>query len=221
MNFFWVMLASVAIGGLAQAWVKAQYRRFSAVPLASGLTGAQAARRVLDMNGLTGVSIEMIGGQLTDHFDPAAGVLRLSQGVYQGRSVASAGVAAHEAGHAVQHAKGFVAARARIALVPVANIGSQAAPFLVIGGLFLGLLQLAWVGIALYAAAVLFQLVTLPVELDASRRALESLEPAGIVDADELPGARSVLKAAALTYVAAALVSIVYLLYFVGMARRR
>jgi Zn-dependent membrane protease YugP len=217
-----IMIFSVALGAATQWWVSSRYKRFGAIALRSGLTGADVARRILDAAGLQTVGIQMIGGTLTDNFDPRTGTLSLSQAVYEGRNIASAGVAAHEAGHAIQHARGYVFATIRGAIVPVANIGSQAAPFLIILGLVLGAGGgwLLWLGIALYAGAVLFQIVTLPVELDASRRALTDLQAVGVVDDQELPGARSVLTAAAMTYVAAALISVIYLLYYVGLARR-
>ena len=215
-----IMIVPIALGAATRFWVNSQYRRYSGVPLASGLSGVEAARQVLDFEGLQEVSIEQVPGELTDHYDPRSNVLRLSKGVYEGRNVASAGVAAHEAGHAIQHARHFAFASARTALVPVANIGSQAAPFLIIMGIVLRFTGLAWLGIILYSAAVLFQIVTLPVELDASRRALATLAPAGVVSEVELPGARSVLTAAAMTYVAAALISVMYLLYYIGLGRR-
>jgi uncharacterized protein len=215
-----ILIVPIAIGALTQFWVKRQYSRFSGVPIASGQTGAEAARTILDGEGLQSVSIREVPGELTDNYDPRTNVLNLSKGVYEGRSIASAGVAAHEAGHAVQHARHYGFAAVRGALVPAANIGSQAAPFLIIVGIILRFTGLAWLGIVLYAGAVLFQVVTLPVELDASRRALKVLVPAGVVTDAELPGARSVLTAAAMTYVAAALISVIYLLYYIGLARR-
>lgn len=219
-SWLFIMIVPIAIGWATRSWVNSQYRRFSGVPIESGLSGVEAARKVLDFEGLQNVTIEQIPGELTDHFDPRANVLRLSKSVFEGRSIASAGVAAHEAGHAIQHARRFVFAGVRTALVPAANIGSQAAPFLIILGIVLRFTGLAWLGIIVYSAAVLFQIVTLPVELDASRRALATLGPAGVVSDAELPGARSVLTAAAMTYVAAALISVIYLLYYIGLARR-
>lgn len=218
--YLWILLATIAIGALSQFWINSQYKRYNAVPNATGLSGQQAARRILDTAGLSNVTIEMIGGNLTDHFDPRADVLRLSQNVYEGTSIASVAVSAHEAGHAVQHARDYAPSEIRSAIVPVANIGSQAAPFLIIIGIVLNFSGLLWVGVIAYAAAVLFQVVTLPVELDASRRALKELDSEGIVDESQLPQARAVLSAAAWTYVAAALVSVVYLLYYLGLARR-
>lgn len=215
-----IMVIGLVLGLVTQGYVNSSYRRWSQVPLDSGRSGAEVARAMLDANGLHSVGIERIGGQLTDHFDPTAGVLRLSAGVHDGRSVAAAGVASHEAGHAVQHAAGYAFARFRMALVPAAQLGSQAAWFLIFLGLVLKISGLAWLGVIAFAAAVLFQVVTLPVEFDASRRALVSLEGSGSVSAVQVGGARQVLSAAALTYLAAALVSILQLLYFIGLARR-
>ncbi len=215
-----ILIVPIVLGVVTQWWVQSRYKRYGAVPLRSGLTGAEVARRVLDSAGLQGVQIQMIGGNLTDNFDPRTNVLNLSQAVYEGRNIAAAGVAAHEAGHALQHARGYVFGTIRSAIVPVANIGSQAAPFLIILGIVIGFTGLAWLGVVLYAGAVLFQIVTLPVELDASRRALADLGSVHILDDQELPGARSVLSAAAMTYVAAALISVIYLLYYIGLARR-
>ncbi len=219
-GWVFVLVIPILLGVGTQWWVQSRYKRYGAVPLKTGLTGEQVARRVLDAAGLQGVQVQMIGGNLTDNFDPRTNVLNLSQGVYEGRSIASAGVAAHEAGHALQHARGYVFGTIRSAIVPVANIGSQAAPFLIILGLVIGFTGLAWLGVALYAGAVLFQVVTLPVELDASRRALADLGTTGVLDEAELPGARDVLSAAAMTYVAAALISVIYLLYYIGLASR-
>lgn len=222
---FTIFVIAMALGLITQSFVNGAYRRNSGRPLPAGLAGAQVARRVLDSEGLRDVGIEMVEGRLTDHYDPSANVLRLSRDVYYGANVAAAGVAAHEAGHAVQHARGFVAARARMALVPVASLGSQAGPLLVMLGLFLGFggqfsTLLINAGIVLFAGAVLFQLVTLPVEFDASRRALAALTTTGSVVPGDEAGARQVLTAAALTYVASALISVLYLLQFIGLGRR-
>ena len=220
MSWIWFLIIPLALGGLAQFWVRSTYTRFSGVPTSTGLSGAEAARRLLDAEGLDQVTIEMTPGELSDHYDPRSNVLRLSRGVHEGRSVAAAGVAAHEAGHAIQHARRYVFATVRTAIVPVANIGSQAAWILIPLGLILRMSGLAWLGVALFGAAVLFQIVTLPVELDASHRALVALGEYGILDDVELPGARKVLTAAAMTYVVAALISVMYLLRFIGLARR-
>jgi len=216
-----IMIAALILGFITQGYVNRAYRRWSQVPLATGRTGAQVARAMLDSEGLSSVGIEMVPGNLTDHYDPKANVLRLSEGVYSGATVAAAGVAAHEAGHAVQHARGFVAARIRMALVPAASIGSQGAWVLIMLGLVLGITGLAWLGVVAFSLAVLFQLVTLPVEFDASRRALAALSTTGMLPEQQVAGARNVLTAAALTYIAAALISIMQLLYWVGLVGRR
>ncbi|MGV8082940.1 MAG: zinc metallopeptidase [Coriobacteriia bacterium] len=240
-NSSWIllMLVSLALGLLTQGYINSAYRRWSRVPLRSGLTGAQVAERVLSLNGIgTGIGgpavmgiaprnvrIQPVGGNLTDHYDPRDKVIRLSEGIYAGSSVAAAGVAAHEAGHAVQDARGYVWNRIRTALVPVANFGSQAAWVMIMFGFFVGLTSslgqtVVLLGILFYALAVLFQIVTLPVELNASRRALASLQTSGALDATQLGGARQVLTAAALTYIAAALISVLQLLYLLGISRR-
>lgn len=219
-----IFIIAMVLGFATQAYVNSAYRKSTRLALPPGLTGAAVARRVLDSEGLMNVAIEMVPGKLTDHYDPRANVLRLSTDVYNGRHVAAAGVAAHEAGHAVQHARSYVPARLRMALVPTANIGSQGGPLLVMLGLLLGYgstlsTALINLGIILFAAAVLFQVVTLPVEFDASRRALAALTTTGSVIPGTEQGARSVLTAAALTYVAAALISVMYLLQFIGLRR--
>ncbi|MDP2180970.1 MAG: zinc metallopeptidase [Actinomycetota bacterium] len=219
-SYWGIMIVAVVLGLATQWWVNSSFRRYSAVPLATGQSGAEVARAMLASNGLHEVAIEQVEGALTDHYDPRARVLRLSSAVYQGRSVASAGVASHEAGHAVQHAQAFAFAQVRQALVPAAQLGSRLAFPLIMGGLFLRFSDLITVGIALFAAAVLFQLVTLPVEIDASRRALASLKTGGILPDEQVSGARTVLSAAALTYLAATLVAVLQLVYFLGLSRR-
>lgn len=215
-----LMLVSVALGGLTQAYIRSTYRKWSNVPVASGMSGEQVARRILDSNGLSTVEITSVPGNLTDHYDPRSKRLGLSEGVFATPSVAAAGVAAHEAGHAIQDAKEYVWGNLRTALVPVVNFGSSAAGILIMLGFFIGLSGLLWLGIAAYSTAVLFQLVTLPVEFNASRRALGTLEVSGVMSPDQLAGARQVLTAAALTYVAAALISILNLVYYFGLANR-
>ncbi len=215
-----IMLIAIVLGLATQGWVNSAFKRYSAVPLATGMTGAQVARAMLDANGLQDVRIEQVQGRLTDHYDPRDNVLRLSPAVFAGQSVAAAGVASHEAGHAVQHARGFVFARIRMALVPAAQLGSNAAFPLIFLGMFTAFSGLITLGIVLFAGAVLFQLVTLPVEFDASRRALESLSTGALIPAEQVDGARAVLTAAAMTYLAAALIAVMQLLYFVGLSRR-
>ncbi len=218
-SYWGIMLVAVVLGLATQAWVNGAFRQYSKVPLATGQSGAEVARAMLDSNGLQSVEIERIGGQLSDHYDPRKRVLRLSADVHDGRSVASAGVAAHEAGHAVQHARAFAAAQLRQALVPAASIGSSMAFPLIFLGVFMRASGLITIGIAAFAAAVLFQVVTLPVEFDASRRAVATLGSWSLPP-DQVAGARKVLTAAAMTYLAATLVAVMQLLYFVGLSRR-
>jgi len=201
----------------AQAKVKGTYSRFAQVANQTGYTGAQAARVILDQHGLYHVGIEEIGGRLTDHYDPRDKVLRLSSENYHGRSIAGIAVAAHEVGHAIQDKENYAPLRFRHALVPVANLGSNLSYFFIIIGILLNFTQLAVLGIIFFAAAVLFQLVTLPVEFNASSRAMAQLADLGLITSEERSPARKVLSAAALTYVAAALVAVLELLRFVFM----
>ena len=200
----------------AQARVSSTYSKFSRVQSRTGMTGAQAAQRILQMSGIYDVRIEHVGGSLTDHYDPGHKVLRLSDSVYGSTSVAAIGVAAHECGHAVQHHKGYAPLKIRTALVPAANIGSRAGIPLIFLGVLLGMNQLfIQIGIWVFALAVLFQVVTLPVEFNASGRALAMLGDYGMLERDEAAGCRKVLKAAALTYVAAAASALLQLLRLV------
>ncbi len=213
-------LVPFVIGLAVQGWLKSTFSRNSQVPVRSGLTGAEVARRVLDANGLSGVAVHPArGGALSDHYDPRRRAVFLSEPVYAGRSVASAAVAAHETGHAIQHAQAYAPMKVRSALWPVAAFGSQAWFFLLLMGLvfqFTGLITLALI---VFGFAVLFQIVTLPVEFDASRRAAAQLRQMGLVTDGEAAGVRQTLTAAAMTYVAAALASIAQLLYFLGAFR--
>ena len=209
-------VASMAVSG----WLRSTYNRWSKVANSSGLTGRQVAEAILSANNVNNVRVEAVKGQLSDHYDPRERVVRLSEGIYDKASVAGMAVAAHEVGHAIQHAKAYAPLAWRSAIAPVAGIGSQFGIMLAALGLFIqagGLLQ---VGIVLFSAAVLFQVVTLPVEFDASRRALAQLNKLGLVTNRDSSGARSVLTAAAMTYVAAAATSIAYLLYFISASRR-
>lgn len=218
------ILPAVLLSAWAQANVNGTFNRFSRVLSPYGLTGASAARRILDANGLYNVRIEMIRGKLSDHYDPVKNVIRLSEQVFNGASVSSVGVAAHEAGHAVQYATGYAPIRFRSTIIPVTRFGSALAAPLIIIGFLLSSASFVFIGIILFSLAVLFQLVTLPVEFNASSRAVEALEKNGILSGESLDGARRVLRAAALTYLAAMLVSLVYLLQyllmFAGMRRR-
>lgn len=214
------MIIGLALGGLTQLFVNSSFKRFSKVALATGQSGAEVARRMLDAEGLHSVRIERVDGHLSDHYDPRTNVIRLSPAVHDGRTVSAAGVAAHEAGHAVQHARQFVFARIRSALVPTAQLGSSLSLPLIMAGLFMNFADLILLGVLVFAAAVLFQIVTLPVEFDASRRAMAALSTGNMLPSEQVSGARQVLTAAALTYVAATAVAVLQLIYFLSLARR-
>lgn len=216
---FIILIPAILFAMYAQAKVKSTFNKYLRIQNKSGYTGAEIARMILDRNGLHDVAIEHIGGSLTDHYDPRKKVLRLSTPVYNGRSVASAGVAAHEVGHAIQHAKGYFPLILRNNIAPVANFGARFVWILVFAG-FLFNSVLIQVGILLYLAVVAFQVVTLPVEFNASSRALAQLE-GGIITRDEINPAKKVLNAAALTYVAATLVGIAQLIRLILLSRRR
>ncbi len=216
-----LVLPAFLVALWAQARVKSTFNKFNGYRTASGLTGAEAARRVLDANGLQHVRIEHIAGELTDHYDPKTDVIRLSDSTYNSASIASIGVAAHEAGHACQYAQDYAPIRVRTAIVPICNIGANVSWPVILLGYFVGLRPLVFIGIALFSLSVLFQLVTLPVEYNASDRALSALETGGIMTNDELSGAKKVLGAAAMTYVAALAVSIANLLRLVMIFGRR
>ncbi len=210
----------------AQFKVNSTYQKYAAMPLQSGMTGAAVARRILDSNGLRDVNIEIVRGHLSDHYDPRKRVLRLSEGVFHSNSVAAVGVAAHEAGHALQHAKHYGPLKLRMSLIPVCSLGSNLAmPLFLIGFLFAGAGQfsdiLMLAGIAAFSLSVLFQLVTLPVEFNASRRALHCIANSGTMSAEQLTGARRVLSAAAMTYVAALAAGLLSLLRLVLLAGSR
>lgn len=215
-----LVIVSTILGMATQAYIKSTYATWSKVPLDSTLTGADVARRMLSDEGVSGVRIEGIGGELTDNYDPRDNVLHLSQGNLRGGSVASAAVACHEAGHAVQHARGYVPVKIRSALVPVVNFTSNAWMLVFFLGIAMGAAGLMRLAIALFAFSVLFQVVTLPVEFDASRRAVAYVEHSGL-GPQAVRGAKRVLTAAALTYVAAALVSVLQLLYYLARTERR
>jgi hypothetical protein len=206
---------------IAQARVKSAFNKYSKVRTARNVTGADVARRLLEAQGLYDVKVEKTEGMLSDHYDPRKKVLRLSPDVHDTPSVAAAGVAAHEMGHALQDAKGYMPLRFRSALVPAVQFGSSLGPWIFIGGLLLNFTELAWVGVILFAASVVFALVTLPVELDASRRAKQLLSSNGVIIGNEAEGVEKVLNAAALTYVAAAIAAIGQLLYYVFLLMGR
>ncbi|MCI0398613.1 MAG: zinc metallopeptidase [Chloroflexi bacterium] len=214
--WFLFALPGLLLGLWAQARIRSAYGNYSKVRTLRGVTGAEVAQALLNSQGLANVAIEETRGLLSDHYDPRSKMLRLSSEVYRTPSVAAAGVAAHEAGHALQHAQGYAPLQFRTALVPVVQFGSTLAPWLFIAGFLLRLTPLAWFGVALFAGAVVFALVTLPVEFDASNRAKKLLGGQGIlVGQEEMQGVKKVLDAAALTYVAAAVSAMGQLLYFV------
>lgn len=217
-----IMIPAILLGLIVQIRLSATYSKYSKVQSRTGMTGYTAARRILDAAGLRHVPIECIQGELTDHFDPRSNVLRLSNGVYNSSSVAAIGVAAHECGHAIQYAEEYTPMKVRGALVKVTNFSSSISMFIVILGLIFSFRELALVGVALFSVVVLFQLVTLPVEFNASRRAVKILD--GYMDREELSGVKSVLSAAAMTYVAAlisAIFQLIRLLAIVGGGRDR
>lgn len=230
MWYFWdwtliLLVPALVLGIYAQSKVSSTFNRYSQVASSRGLTGTQAARLVLDGAGLYNVPIEVGGGRLSDHYDPRTRTLTLSPAVGGSNSLAALGVAAHEAGHALQHAKGYAAFRVRSALVPVATAGSNLGIIVFLIGLWVassrGIPWLMNIGIVLYAGAVLFTLVTLPVEFNASNRALKELANKSILMPSELEGAKKVLSAAALTYVAAALMAVLTLLRLLLISRNR
>lgn len=206
-----LMIIALIISALAQFKVSSTYSRYAKVRSRANISGHDAARQILDYNGLSNVRIEQVRGSLTDHYDPRHKVLRLSEATYHSASVAALGVAAHEVGHAIQDQENYSPLRLRSALVPVANFGSQASWILVILGLAFGYMGLIDIGILLFCAVLLFQVVTLPVEFNASSRALAALEGGSVLEVDEVSQTKQVLNAAALTYVAAVLVSLLQL----------
>jgi len=219
--FLYVALPIMVLGFIGSSWVKRTYQRYSQVRNASGLSGVDVARRILSGAGLSGVTIQVIDGELSDNYDPRSKTLNLSREVANGTSVAAEAVVAHEIGHALQDQQGFFAMRIRSGLVPAANLGSQAGPLIVIAGLLLSVFTgsafgfyVAIAGLLLFAAVVLFQLITTPVELDASRRALRLLAENGVIFPEEQLGARRMLRAAAFTYWVALFGAVLTLLYY-------
>lgn len=214
------MLPALLISLLAQIAVKSSFSKYSKE--ACNLSGAQAAQRVLEQNGVYNVKIERVAGQLTDHYDPRTNIIRLSEAVYDARSIAAVGVAAHEAGHAVQYAKNYSPIKWRSIILPVSQIGSQLSMPLLLLGIVFSFNFLIELGIAFFCAALLFQIVTLPVEFNASRRALNAIRQGNLLtDDNSVRGAASVLRAAAMTYVAAVIVSVLQLLRLLSLAGRR
>ncbi len=221
MSYLSLIIVTLILGVGSQALINGAYKKWGKVPAACGLTGAQAARRMLDANGLQHVGISRIAGELTDNFDPRSNVLNLSQSTYDKTSVAAIAIACHEAGHAIQHSIGYKPIQIRSAIVPAAQFASNAWIFILIAGIFLNMMSLVWVAVALYACVVVFQVVTLPVEFNASSRALATIRATLPLPDEQDAGCAKVLRAAAFTYVAAALASLLQLLYYLGMASDR
>lgn len=217
---FIILVPALIIAAWAQFKVSSTFDKYSRYGNRNGHTGAQVARMLLDSNGLYDIPVELTPGRLTDHYDPSRRVMRLSEEVYYGNSVASIGVAAHETGHAIQHKERYAPLVARNSIVPAVNFGSNASWILFMLGMVLGIRGFISIGILLFTVVVAFQVITLPVEFNASNRALSVLEHKGILYGDELKGAKSVLSAAAMTYVAAALTSISQLIRLILISRR-
>lgn len=216
-GYFFIFLLALALTGGAQLWLRSVFGKYAKVANTSGLTGRETARAILDANGLQDVAIEQVRGTLSDHYDPRSRTVRLSEGNYQRASVAGMAVAAHEVGHAIQHAKSYAPLDLRSAILPVASIGDRFGMILIFIGLFTGATGLGLLGVILFGGAVLFQVVTLPVEFDASNRAMAQMRQLGLATQQDSGGARTVLTAAALTYVAATATSIMYLLYYLSI----
>lgn len=220
-----IAMPALLLALYAQAKVKSAYAKYLRVPNMRDISGEETARHLLAANGLSFVNVEGIPGELTDHYDPRSKTLRLSAGVARSRSVAAVGIVAHEVGHAVQDATAYTPLRLRAGLVPAVNLGSWLGPIVFIVGLFLQSPNLAWLGVFLFGGTAIFALVTLPVELDASRRAMKMLKSNGLVGVQDSKGANAVLRAAALTYVAALAQALSTLLYYgllaSGMGRSR
>lgn len=220
-----IVLPAMILAIIASAKVSSTYKKYSRVSSAFGLTGAEAARRVLDANGLKNVRIEMVRGHLTDHYDPRTNVIRLSESTYSNTSCAAIGVATHEVGHAIQHAKGYIPIKIRSAIIPITNIGSRLAFPLILIGILLSTVSVffsyvAYFGVACFSLSLIFQLVTLPTEFNASKRAVKSLRETKILFEDEIPAVKKVLTAAAMTYVAALAVTFAQILRFLIIISR-
>ncbi len=217
-----VFIALTLLSLLVQGTLKSRFAKYSQIPLSSGMTGAQVAQKMLYDNGIYDVSVVPVNGSLTDHYDPTKKTISLSEDVYNSCSIAAAAVAAHETGHAIQDATSYAPLRMRSALVPVVNFASMTVQWVILAGMLLVNVfpNLLWIGIALFAVTTLFSLITLPVEVNASSRAITWLTNAGIVDYDSRPMAVDALKWAAYTYFIAAISSLATLLYYIGIARR-
>ncbi|MBR3792263.1 MAG: zinc metallopeptidase [Clostridia bacterium] len=226
MFYYWdptyiLVIFALLLSMFASFGVNATFNKYKKVKTQRGITGSDAARRVLDMNGLQHIRIERISGNLTDHFDPRAGVIRLSDATYDDTSVAAVGVAAHEAGHAVQHAVGYTPIKVRNSIVPIVNIGNALSMPLFVIGLILGATGLSYLGVLLFSLTLVFQLVTLPVEFNASRRAITILDESMMLYEDEIGPAKKVLRSAAMTYVAAVAATALQLLRFLLILNSR
>ncbi len=219
--YLFLVIPAVLIALWAQVNVSSTFRKYNNVRNVKGVTADEVARRILDDNGLYNVQIERVSGNLSDHYDPRSNVVRLSDSTYGNSSVGAIGVAAHEVGHAIQHATGYLPIKIRQAIIPVTQIGSSIAIPLAILGIIMSWNVLVTIGILLFSAVVLFQLVTLPVEFNASSRAMKTLETQNILEGGELVGAKRVLRAAALTYVAALIVAIANLVRLIALSNRR
>ena len=223
MNIWIIMIAVMVLSFIVQQTLQSRFTKYSKVPLPSGMSGAEVARKMLEENGIYDVRIESVEGRLTDHYNPQTKTVNLSREVYSGRSVAAAAVAAHECGHVVQHATGYAPLRLRSALVPVVSFAGNIVQWVLLAGvIFINIFpHLIWLGIALFAMTTLFSVITLPVEINASARAVAWLQHAGITDSTTRPQAIDALKWAAYTYVIAAIGSIATLLYYIGIANNR
>lgn len=222
MSIWIIILLVMGLSFIVQFRLQSKFAKYSKVPSPHGLTGADVARLMLEQNGITGVTVQSVAGKLTDHFNPQDMTVNLSESVYGSASIAACAVAAHETGHAIQHAKGYAPLKLRSSLVPVVNFANNTVQWVLLAGIILIQITPAilWAGIILFAMTTFFSFVTLPVELNASQRAIAWLDKAGIVDANSRPMAEDALKWAAYTYIIAAIGSLATLLYYISMARR-
>lgn len=222
MSIWIIILLVMGLSFIVQFRLQGKFAKYSKVPSPHGLTGADVARLMLEQNGITGVTVQSVAGKLTDHFNPQDMTVNLSESVYGSASIAACAVAAHETGHAIQHAKGYAPLKLRSSLVPVVNFANNTVQWVLLAGIILIQITPAilWAGIILFAMTTFFSFVTLPVELNASQRAIAWLDKAGIVDANSRPMAEDALKWAAYTYIIAAIGSLATLLYYISMARR-
>lgn len=215
MYMLYVFIPSLLLVFIAQGMVSSQYRKYGRIQNSRHITGAQAAESVLHANGIYDVSIQCIEGHLSDNYNPRTNTISLSRDIFYGDSIAAVGIACHEAGHALQYAEGYGPIKLRAAIIPITNFGSAFGVLLIILGLVINIITVAWVGVILFGAVVVFQLVTLPVEFNASTRAVKNIEASALLSSEELSGAKKVLTAAAMTYVAALLQSLLTLVYYI------